>query len=232
MRKLVVAGMLAAMTLIVTSAPVAAPHIGGTRLGPAVVLWGGEPGYVGDLTLTAEPLDPTLLFYRFDTNADGSWEYPSQAGCGSFGCWTTESTMTRRFFEPFVRACVQAWDGVSTRVVDGVPRPRAPIGCTDYVEFVPPRWSRFSPGRIVHAHLEIPTWLSRADFNPRLAEVEGLHAILWPWRDPEPDQGHWMFRVDRQELTRLLGPGTHTIHLTLRWADATFSAAGQVIIAA
>jgi len=72
MRKLVVAGMLAAMTLIVTSAPVAAPHIGGTRLGPAVVLWGGEPGYVGDLTLTAEPLDPTLLFYRFDTNADGS----------------------------------------------------------------------------------------------------------------------------------------------------------------
>ncbi len=194
------------------------------------MLWGGIPGFVGDLTLSAEPTNETLIFFRFDFNADGTLDYPDQTGAGTLGRWTTQTTITRRFFEPFTRACVQAWDGLSTRVVGGVVVPRAPIGCSDYVEFIPGQWSGNSSGRSVYARFEIPAWLSRADFNPRLAEVEGLRALPWPPRDREPDPGHWMFRVDRGELTRLLGTGTHTVHLTLRWAETTFTAAGQVTI--
>jgi len=47
------------------------------------------------------PNDPTILFYRYDLTGDGKFDYPDQTGCGSLGCWTTESSVTRRFNDNF-----------------------------------------------------------------------------------------------------------------------------------
>jgi len=230
MRALLVAAL--AVLVLAVPAPAAAPHIGGTSLGPWVVLWGAGPGLTGDIVYTAETGDSTLIFFRFDLNVDGQWDYPDQTGGGSLGRWTTATTIPMHHTEPTRGACVQAWDGVSTRLEGGVYVAKGPIGCTTFLTLTPDRWSRQSQGRFVWALFDVPSWLDPTDFGRGRAEVEGLRAIPWP---PIPHAGEdeelpWMFRVNRQDLTDLLGPGTHGVHIAFSWEGETFTARDWVTI--
>jgi len=80
--------------------------------------YGGPDVFEGtDITFTVTTNDPSILFYRYDLTGDGVYDEPSQAGCGSIGCWTTETTITRRFNDNFYATItVQGWDGVTTTV--------------------------------------------------------------------------------------------------------------------
>ncbi|TLZ51408.1 MAG: hypothetical protein E6K18_05110 [Methanobacteriota archaeon] len=228
MRGLVIVAGLA-LALLAIPSPAAAFHIGGSHYGPGVVLWACDPGTVGTCVFTVEVSNSSLIFFRFDLNADGAWDFPDHTGAASIGRWTTLTFFTWRFASPFSRACVQAWDGLTTRLVNGRTVPVGPMGCTDFVRITPSRWWRYNPNGVVFARFEIPSWLARGDFQPRLAEVEGVPA-MWMPMNGQGDPGHWLFRVDRGELTRVLGPGDHTAHLLVRWAGSTFTAAGQVTI--
>src|SRR5437867_8576317 len=54
--------------------------------------------------------DPALLFFRWDLNGDGFYDYPSQTGGGPIGTWTTESQLTIRYDrEGSWRVCLQGW---------------------------------------------------------------------------------------------------------------------------
>jgi hypothetical protein len=230
MRALLVAAL--AVFVVVVPAPVAAPHVGGTAFGPWVGLWGPGPGPIGTFTYTVITGDPNLIFFRFDLDVDGRWDFPSQAGGGPIGIWATWTSVTKQHTEPTRGACVQAWDGVSTRLEGGVYVAKGPIGCTTFLTLTPDQWSRQSQGRFVWARFDVPSWLDPAGFGRRRAEVEGLRALPWP---PVPHPGEdeglpWLFRVNRQDLTDLLGPGTHTVHIILPWEGATFTAWDTVTI--
>lgn len=217
---------LVALAVLLVPPPAAAPHVGGTSLGPAVILTGGcPPGVNVTCNFAAQPFGPALLFYRFDFGADGTWEFPDQTGAGDFGRWTTGTSVSLFRETPPARSCVQAWDGVSVRMDEGVAVPRGPVGCTDFVDFIPSQWSRFSRGRWVGVVLERPAWLDPDDFG-RLSEVEGIRALPGSFGGG-PDN---VFRVSRPVLTALLGPGTHTVHFTITWAGSTFTATSTVTI--
>ena len=224
--------LLVLAVLLLLPPPAAAPHIGGTSLGQAVTLSGCRIGVPNvTCTFTATPWDRNLIFFRFDFNADGTWEFPSQVGAGPFGRWTTLSSVTWFLREPFRRACVQAWDGVSTRTVDGQLVPRGPIGCTDFVRISPRWWNHLPLGggarAFVRVTLEVPAWLSLSDFDPTRAELEGMRPIEW---HPGPGAREFTFLVDRLQLWRFLGLGSHDVHFTIVWAGATFTGAGHVLI--
>src|SRR3990170_9023118 len=92
----------------------------GTRYSGAGISAGGPYGgpdtFEGDppITFTVTTYDPTILFYRWDFNNDGKFDYPDQTGGGSIGIWTTETTVTKQFFDNFYNpVVVQGWDGVS-----------------------------------------------------------------------------------------------------------------------
>ncbi len=231
MRALLVVA-LAAVFVLVVPIPAAAPHVGGTSLGRWVVLWGPGPGLTGELVYSAETRDAALIFFRFDFDVDGRWDYPDQIGGGSMGTWTTQTTAIRTHTEPTRGACVQAWDGVTTRVEGGARYPQGPIGCTTFLTLTPDRWSRDSPGRFVWARFDIPSWLDPTDFGRGRAEVEGLRALPWPVvPHPREDGGlPWLFRVNRLDLTDLLGPGTHGVHIAFSWKGETFTARDWVTI--
>ena len=81
--------------------------------------YGGPDYFEGSavITITVSPLDPSILFYRYDLNADGVFDYPVQTGGGTIGIWTTESTLTRTYMDNFYGdIVVEGWDGVSTIV--------------------------------------------------------------------------------------------------------------------
>ena len=112
------------------------PSTPGTRYSGAGVDFGGPYGGPdvlegSDITFTVTPNDPTILFYRYDLTGDGKFDYPDQTGCGSLGCWTTESSVTRRFNDNFYATItVQGWDGVSTTITinsgDNLNQPTSP----------------------------------------------------------------------------------------------------------
>jgi len=214
-----------ALAFVIPAVPAAAPHLGGSRLDPVVVLWGCAPGSTGPCTFTAETRNASLIFFQYDLNVDGAWDFPQQTGCPVLGCWTTLTSVTWTVSEPFPGACVRAWDGVSTWIVGGIVRPLTAMGCTTFADFMPRSWDRNSPGRMVVVKLTIPAFLNPRDFDPTRAEVEGLPAIL------VGHAGQTMFiHVDRAALTRLLGPGPNTVHVTLPWLARSFTAAGSVTI--
>src|SRR3990172_5794192 len=80
--------------------------------------YGGGDTFEGDtLTFTVTIEDPTIIFLRYDFNADGVFDYPDQTGGGNMGKWTTQSTVTRTFYDNFFGSIVvEGWDGVSTKI--------------------------------------------------------------------------------------------------------------------
>src|SRR2546427_4617447 len=74
---------------------------------------GGPP-----ITFTVTVNDPTLVFFRWDFDNDGIFDYPVQTGGGNLGKWTTSTSVTKQFFDDyFGKVVVEGWDGVSTKVV-------------------------------------------------------------------------------------------------------------------
>jgi len=83
--------------------------------------YGGPDFFEGTatITFTVTPLDPSIIFYRWDFNNDGVFDFPSQLGvsqtCPPCGAWTTMTSYTKTFFDNyFGDIVVQGWDGVST----------------------------------------------------------------------------------------------------------------------
>jgi len=228
----VVALALLIVVLVAVPSPSAAPHMGGSRLDPVIGVVGCAPGVVGTCTVTVFTQGPSLVFFRYDLDADGDWEFPDETGGGAMGKWTTLTTVTTTFVEPSRGVCVLAWDGVSVRTIGGQLVPWGPRGCSGFSEFRPNQWDRNSPDRALWVTFTAPSWLSPGDFSPRGAEVEGIRAFPSPFIDRfgDPDPGVWRFRVDRVALTRLLGPGTHTVHLAVPWAGLSFTSADLVTI--
>lgn len=186
---------------------------------------------VGACTFTVVA-SPTILFFRYDLDADGDWEFPDPTGGGTSGKWTTLTSVTTTFVGPSRGVCVEGWDGVTVRTIDGNVVPWGPRGCTVFSDVQPDRWDRNSPDRFVWVTFHVPPWLSPRDFSPRGAEVEGIRALLWPFNDRlgDRDPGEWLFRVDRGTLTLLMGPGTHWVHLALPWSGTSFTSGDMVTI--
>lgn len=228
-----------ACVAVLLAVPIAVSQGTNPALRLAVHLDGACPGAVAPFTCAfdAEAQDPTLIFYRFDflntaraLAADGVWDYPEQTGAPQLGKWTTQGSVTWSFFENSTgRACVQVWDGVSTRIVNGQTLPAAPIGCSAFLSVAPDHWrgNGSPPARWVLARLDAPSWLAPADFNPRNAELEGVRAR---WLATPGSAGVFLFLVDRAALTAKLGVGTHVVHLTLVWAGTTFTGATTIRI--
>ena len=92
--------------------------------GPGAISAGGPYGgpntFEGGqaITFTVTVNDPTLVFFRWDFNNDGVFDYPVQTGGGNLGKWTTTTSITKQFFDDyFGKVVVEGWDGVSTKVV-------------------------------------------------------------------------------------------------------------------
>lgn len=218
------------IALVALPLPAAAPHIGGSAPHPFVALTGCPPGTRSMCTVEVAAASPDIVFFRFDIDADGDWDFPDQTGGGQLGKWTTNTAVTRRFSGFSLGVCVQGWDGTSTARVRGEDVPHGPRGCNAFAEFLPETWRRDSADRILCVRLYVPSWLNHRDFSPRGAEVEGLPAEFWPFRDCWSGPRPWTFLVDRVELTRLLRPGSHWVHLLVPWAGMSFTAADIVTI--
>ncbi len=81
--------------------------------------YGGPTTFEGGpaITFTATANDPTIIFYRWDLNADGVFDFPDQTGAGNLGRWTTSNVVTKVFNDDFFgQIVVQGWDGVSTTI--------------------------------------------------------------------------------------------------------------------
>jgi len=218
-----------------------APSVSGSSgwtppLPPAVHLSVGCPGSAPPFrcTFVASTTSPLVIFFRYDLmnrsgslGGDGLWDFPNQAGAPRTGRWSTLTTVDWWYdLPPSGPACAQGWNGLSTRRSPTGLVPLGPVGCTGFLSVIPHHWWRGSPDRFVLGKLEIPPWLDRADFNPRVAELEGVPAVVLPY----PDPALFLFLVDRAELTAKLGVGTHPVHLTLLWAGATFTGLDTVRI--
>src|SRR5438093_6622650 len=87
---------------------------------PNVGTYGGPNTLEGGqaITFNVTVNDPTLVFFRWDFNNDGVFDYPVQTGGGNLGKWTTTTSVTKQFYDDyFGKVVVEGWDGVSTRVV-------------------------------------------------------------------------------------------------------------------
>ena len=80
--------------------------------------YGGADVFEGvDLTFSVQAFDPSVIFFRYDLNGDGTFDFPSQTGCPPTGCWTTLTTFSQRFNDNFYGDIeVQGWDGISTTI--------------------------------------------------------------------------------------------------------------------
>ena len=94
-----------------------------TRSGPATGFdaggpYGGPDVYEGvDITFQLNVYDPAILFFRYDWENDGVFDYPDQEGAGMDGRWTTETTVTWRFNDNvFGEILVEGWDGISRTI--------------------------------------------------------------------------------------------------------------------
>ncbi len=77
-------------------------------------------------TYTVTSSDPAIVFFRWDFDDDGVYDFPNQAGAGIGGKWTPLTQVTWMFVHCGVYpVCVQGWDGVTW----GPSGPIAPIAC-------------------------------------------------------------------------------------------------------
>ena len=80
--------------------------------------YGGPDTFEGtDLTIEVTVYDPQIIFFRYDFENDGIFDYPDQTGAGSLGRWTTQTLVTRTFNDNvFGEVLVEGWDGISTTI--------------------------------------------------------------------------------------------------------------------
>jgi len=81
--------------------------------------YGGPNTYEGDppITFTVAAYDPAIIFFRWDFNDDGKFDFPDQTGGGTIGKWTTQTFVVKQFLDNYYGdVVVQGWDGISTIV--------------------------------------------------------------------------------------------------------------------
>ena len=165
--------------------------------------------------------DPTLVFFRWDFNGDGIWDFP----------WTTDLVVGHRSSDiGVIRVILQGWDGVST--LNG--EPTGPVAGKDLVlgnalEFGPAAWNRSSSGWM-SAVWEYPRGFQPPGGRPAKALVysslgsTGVPAIPLP-RSPHTrlEPVGVAFRVDQALLTQVLGSGTHRVWIWGQWGSYEFA---------
>ncbi len=96
------------------------PATGTRDFPPGTIDAGGPYGPVDEgsaVTFTVQTNDPTIIFFRWDFNDDGIFDFPNQTGGGTLGRWSTLTSITWGFQHPYYgNIVVQGWDGVSTIV--------------------------------------------------------------------------------------------------------------------
>ncbi len=209
---------------------------------PPLVVHGSTACYATGqpCTFTVEVHDASLIFFRWDLDEDGTWDYPVGGGG-----WTDEIAVTvgpsSPYYDPAIpRVCAQGWDGVSTDDEGGVPVPRGPTSCSDPSVVIvgtlvvrPGQWSRHSTGRWVTAFFDLPDDVDAEGLVAGTVTLEGVPAVAVPrdgWRAGGNGTAEWVFKVDRVTLTERLGPGTHTVHLQGEFAEGTFAAVDDIRI--
>ncbi|HEV8595568.1 MAG TPA: hypothetical protein VGR51_08580 [Thermoplasmata archaeon] len=80
--------------------------------------YGGAFTFEGSgVTFTVQSNDPSVIFFRWDFNDDGVFDFPNQAGGGTLGRWSTLTSVTWIFQHSYYgNVQVQGWDGISTIV--------------------------------------------------------------------------------------------------------------------
>ena len=241
--------LLLSLTALLVSPQVSASPPGVTpTLDLSVMLDGGcgpssQPSpWLWDCNFAVTVSSPSLVLFRWDLNGDGLWDtgYPSNGG------WISEMVIFTSYDSDGVRrVCVQAWDGVTTRLVNGRREPVGPIACRTYafsmdLGFWPSSWDRNSTGQVtlllyVQHEFVFPT--RRAQF-----------ALIWaPWgaddvplkvgftfRMPGSDPTLMYFTADRAAITAAFGPGRHEEVMWAVWGAASVEEieAGKPIIVA
>src|SRR3990170_8334798 len=63
--------------------------------------YGGPTTFEGDpaITFTVTAYDPAIIFFRWDFNNDGKFDFPDQTGGGTIGKWTTLTSVDRQFLD-------------------------------------------------------------------------------------------------------------------------------------
>lgn len=102
--------------------------------------YGGPDTKEGEtLTITVTVKDPRVIFLRYDINGDGIFDYPDQTGGGTMGKWTTQTTITKTYYDNFYGdIVVEGWDGVSAKI-------KIATG-TNLGEPSTPQWLLHAPG--------------------------------------------------------------------------------------
>jgi len=209
-------GLVLVLTFLVVAPSVAAeggltPATSGLSL--AIKCWGtGSPWLC---RFTAIKTNPSIIFYRFDANNDGVYDFPSQAGCPTMGCWTTINLfLMSRILDGLLESCVQGWDGAS--VQDG--KPLAATAC-----------SRIILGgtlTIIHwlAILRLPDGYDTSRVVRGSVTLEDLPVREVPgW--PPPTKA---YEVDLAALRARLGSGPHVVNMRGLWETTRFTTAGNL----
>jgi len=193
-----------------------------------------------DCIFNAWTTDPSLVFFRWDFDGDGRWDsgYPGDDG------WTTD--LTPRYAsdrDGILRVCVQAWDGLTVREVDGRIEPVGPTACRTYVlsrelTSSPLSWDRDSTGRVT-LMLDITPEFAPPTRRPHSARLyaipggyEGIPVKVWSvYRGPGGEPIVATFLADCPALSAYLGPGRHVVVLWVEWGGPVVEGAGEVTIA-
>jgi len=81
--------------------------------------YGGPNFFEGSTVLTfrVTVTDPSIVFFRWDFNNDGAFDYPAQTSPGNLGDWTTATSVDKVYGDNyFGDIVVEGWDGVSTKI--------------------------------------------------------------------------------------------------------------------
>src|SRR3990170_814297 len=108
-------------TVVTNDGSIRVTPVTGTRGSfPPGTIDAGAPyaGTEGDkVTFTVTTNNPTIIFFRYDFNNDGVFDFPSQAGAPTTGRWSTLMSVTWGFQHPYYGdVVIQGWDGVSVIV--------------------------------------------------------------------------------------------------------------------
>ncbi len=203
---------------------------------PAVAISGGcgprapPSPWLWFCTFLVTTNSPAIIFFRWDFNGDGVWD----SGYPSNGNWITANPVFTSYDSDGVRrVCVQGWDGVSTRLMNGRLEPVGPIACRTYaftmdLSFWPASWDRNSTGQVtlflyVQHEFEYPT--PRAQFATLWVHTFGVPDVPlkvgFTFRMPGSDPTLMYFYADRAAITAAFGPGHHDEVMWAVWGASS-----------
>lgn len=215
------------LSVVVILFPAAPPVSPGQSLpGAGIAMSVDCPGTPGTCAFGVSVLDPGLLFFRWDFEGDGVWDFPSNDG------WSTEVTVAYSYAAggPHT-ACVQAWDGVAAWTADGRLK-FGPVTCLPLLlggdfSLTPPSWDGAFAGTVLAAWAVPATFVPDAS-APESVTIGGVPAITMRVLGRPTQPFVALFVVNRAALSAMLGPGTHYVRLSGVWNSSSFSVWGGV----